>query len=48
MFGWNPETGEPWLAIRLRLDNAYPALSGYKNKRLREFVDMLNEGLFIV
>lgn len=26
--GWNPETGEPWMAIRCYADRAYPALSG--------------------
>jgi hypothetical protein len=27
-FGWNPETGEPWLAIRCFAIKAYPALCG--------------------
>jgi hypothetical protein len=27
-FGWNPETGEPWLVIRCLAEKAYPALCG--------------------
>lgn len=29
MFGWNPKTGEPWLAIRLEAQNSLSALQGY-------------------
>lgn len=32
MFGWNPATGEPWLAIRAYTDTAYLRISGQGNE----------------
>jgi hypothetical protein len=34
--GWNPATGEPWLAIRCHVRNAFPALIGRNHEYFHE------------
>ncbi|CAD6502019.1 BgTH12-02262 [Blumeria graminis f. sp. triticale] len=35
-FGWNPSTGEPWLALRSYRENSYTSLSGPAHRYLRQ------------
>lgn len=44
--GWNPLTGEPWMALRCNTDNAYPALVGRHHTVLYSFQNMTGD--FIV
>lgn len=41
--GWNPETGEPWMAVRSYAENSYPALSGEQHSHLKHVQEQMPE-----